>query len=96
MSGENQNIAVMAELASKEIFEVFGWRQVGPKNKNWACVEHDKHDRKSTNEREHGNWGENGDFLSSKVRDTALSPSFILKAFFGMATASKGRISLGS
>jgi hypothetical protein len=48
MSGENQNIAVMAELVSKEIFDVFGWRQVGPKNKNWACVEHDKHDRKST------------------------------------------------
>ncbi len=46
MSGENQNIAVMAELASKEVFEVFGWRLVGPRNKNWACVEHEKHDRK--------------------------------------------------
>lgn len=46
MSGENQNIAVMAELASKEIFDVFGWRQVGPKNKNWACVEQERHDRR--------------------------------------------------
>ena len=44
MSGENQNIAIMAEKASKEIFEVFGWRQVGPKNQNWACVEPEKHD----------------------------------------------------
>lgn len=46
MSGENQNIAIMAEKASKEIFEVFGWRQVGPKNQNWACVEPEKHDRR--------------------------------------------------
>jgi hypothetical protein len=46
MSGENQNIALMAERASKEIFDVFGWRLVGPKNKNWACVELEKHDRK--------------------------------------------------
>lgn len=46
MSGENQNIATMAEKVSKEIFEVFGWVQVGPKNQNWACVEHEKHDRK--------------------------------------------------
>lgn len=46
MSGENQNIATMAEKASKEIFEVFGWKQVGPKNQNWACVDQEKHDRK--------------------------------------------------
>src|ERR1051325_1401643 len=46
MPGENQNVAVMAEKAAKEIFEVFGWRQVGPKNINWACVEQEKHDRK--------------------------------------------------
>jgi hypothetical protein len=46
MSGENQNIAAMAEHAAKEIFDVFGWVQVGPKNKNWACVEQEKHDRK--------------------------------------------------
>lgn len=46
MSGENQNIALMAELASKEIFDVFGWRLVGPKNKNWGCVEQEKHDRR--------------------------------------------------
>src|SRR6266498_1727638 len=46
MPGENQNIAAMAERASKEIFEVFGWRQLGPKNQNWACVEQEKHDRR--------------------------------------------------
>lgn len=46
MSGEHQNVAMMAEKASKEIFEVFGWKQVGPKNQNWACVDLEKHDRK--------------------------------------------------
>src|ERR1700722_14749340 len=46
MSGENQNIAVMAERASMEIFDVFGWKLVGPRNKNWACVQQEKHDRK--------------------------------------------------
>ena len=46
MPGENQNISAMAEKASKEIFEVFGWRQVGPKNQNWACIEQEKHDRR--------------------------------------------------
>jgi len=46
MPGETQNIAAMAEKASKEIFDVFGWRHVGPKNKNWGCVEQEKHDRR--------------------------------------------------
>src|SRR5258707_13770245 len=36
----------MVERASKEVFDVFGWRLVGPKNKNWACVEQENHDRK--------------------------------------------------
>ncbi|HLX69411.1 MAG TPA: hypothetical protein VKV04_07275 [Verrucomicrobiae bacterium] len=38
----------MAEKASTEIFDVFGWRLVGPRNKNWACVERERHDRKRT------------------------------------------------
>jgi hypothetical protein len=46
MAGESQNIASMAERASAEIFDVFGWRLVGPRNKNWTCVERERHDRR--------------------------------------------------
>jgi hypothetical protein len=46
MAGESQNVALMAERASAEIFDVFGWRLVGPRNKNWGCVERERHDRK--------------------------------------------------
>src|SRR3989442_2631594 len=46
MAVESQNIALIAERASSEIFDVFGWRLVGPRNKNWACVERERHDRR--------------------------------------------------
>src|SRR5437667_75176 len=46
MPGESHNIVLMAEKASAEIFDIFGWRLVGPRNKNWACVERDRHGRK--------------------------------------------------
>ncbi len=33
----------MAELASTEIFSVFGWKDVPPRNQNWTCVEKKRH-----------------------------------------------------
>lgn len=34
---ETDNIARMAEIVSKEIFGVFGWTPIGPRNQNWQC-----------------------------------------------------------
>jgi hypothetical protein len=34
---ESQNIAVMAEKLSKELFDEFQWTRVGPANVNWPC-----------------------------------------------------------
>lgn len=41
---ETSTIADMARYASREIFSVFGWRQVGPLDQNWDCTteEHKK------------------------------------------------------
>jgi hypothetical protein len=47
--GETANIGEMAVLASAEIFNVFGWMQVGPTDENSECVEKEKHHKvKST------------------------------------------------
>ena len=35
---ETENISKMADKISKEIFSVFGWEKIGPKNVNWECV----------------------------------------------------------
>ncbi|WP_426750247.1 hypothetical protein [Myxococcus sp. Y35] len=35
---ESNNIAAMADKISMEIFSVFGWQRVGPKDTNWPCV----------------------------------------------------------
>ena len=42
---ENADIQKMAELASAEIFSVFGWEQSPLMNQNWSCVEQEKHHR---------------------------------------------------
>jgi hypothetical protein len=41
---ETELIAKMAEKLAKELFGIFGWKQKGPINQNWTCVEkaHDK------------------------------------------------------
>lgn len=38
---ETQNIAAMADKVADEVFAVFGWKQHGPKNHNWACSQED-------------------------------------------------------
>lgn len=43
---ETATIADMARYASKEIFSVFGWRQVGPLDQNWRCST-DEHEKKT-------------------------------------------------
>ncbi len=40
---ETESIQKMAELASQEIFSVFGWEQLPLMNQNWECVEPKKH-----------------------------------------------------
>jgi len=44
---ETSNIATMAEKVSKEIFSEFFWEKIGPIDSNWACVQHEKHDKKT-------------------------------------------------
>jgi hypothetical protein len=40
---ETEQIAKMAELASSEIFSVFGWKEVVLRNQNWSCAEKKRH-----------------------------------------------------
>jgi len=40
---ETESIKKMAELASAQIFSVFGWEQLPLMNQNWDCVERNKH-----------------------------------------------------
>jgi hypothetical protein len=40
---ETEQIAKMAELASTEIFAVFGWKDIALKNQNWECAEKKRH-----------------------------------------------------
>lgn len=42
--GETGNIAKIAELVSKDIFQAFGWEISGSMNINWSCVK-DEHGR---------------------------------------------------
>ena len=42
---ETENISKMADKISKEIFGVFGWEKVGPKNVNWKCVYPKEHSK---------------------------------------------------
>lgn len=44
--GETANIAKMAELVSKDIFEYLGWERAGSQNINWECVKKE-HGRKT-------------------------------------------------
>lgn len=44
---ETSNIARMGEKIFHEIFEVFGWRRVGPAETNWACVKSESHNNRS-------------------------------------------------
>lgn len=43
---ETDTIAKMATKISDEIFNIFGWRKIGPANQNWTCVELEKHGKK--------------------------------------------------
>ena len=42
---ETEQIAKMAELASAEIFAVFGWKDVVLRNQNWECTEKKRHSK---------------------------------------------------
>jgi len=42
---ETENISKMADKISKDIFGVFGWERVGPKNVNWKCVYPQEHSK---------------------------------------------------
>lgn len=44
---ETQNISIMAEKISEEIFSEFFWEQVGATNVNWDCVNPEKHKKKT-------------------------------------------------
>lgn len=37
----------MAEKLSQELFGIFGWETVGPRNQNWMCVNHEAHKTKA-------------------------------------------------
>ena len=43
MAGETDNLAQMAEKVAKEIFTIFGWKEVGARNQNWDCVHNSGH-----------------------------------------------------
>lgn len=43
---ETAQISEIAEILSNEVFGVFGWETVGPKNHKWPCVEMDRHKKK--------------------------------------------------
>lgn len=43
---ETENIAKMAEKLSNEIFSIFKWEMVGPKNVNWSCT-NPKHNKRT-------------------------------------------------
>jgi len=45
---ETGNIQSMAEDLAQEIFEMFGWEKVGPKNTNWPCEQKKRHDKKKS------------------------------------------------
>jgi hypothetical protein len=42
---ENVNIQKIAELASEQIFSIFGWTQLPLMNQDWGCVEQENHHR---------------------------------------------------
>ncbi|PYJ10657.1 MAG: hypothetical protein DMF06_05565 [Verrucomicrobia bacterium] len=43
---ETENIAAIGNIISDQIFDVFGWQSVGPRNLNWECVDQEAHQRK--------------------------------------------------
>lgn len=43
---ETANVAAIAEILSNEVFGVFGWKEVGPRNHKWSCVEQERHRKK--------------------------------------------------
>ena len=45
---ETESIQRMAELASDEIFSVFGWERHSLMNQNWECVEQKRHHRRKS------------------------------------------------
>jgi hypothetical protein len=44
---ETQNISIMAEKISDEIFSEFFWERKGPLNINWSCANEKKHKKKT-------------------------------------------------
>ncbi|WP_427193214.1 hypothetical protein [Serratia marcescens] len=47
MAGETQNISVMADKVSSELFRWFKWEQVGTSNENFKCLKNEEHGTKS-------------------------------------------------
>ncbi|EJO2872340.1 hypothetical protein QIG09_17285 [Klebsiella pneumoniae] len=47
MAGETQNISLMADKISSELFKWFKWEQVGTSNENFKCLKTDEHSTKS-------------------------------------------------
>lgn len=47
MAGETQNISLMADKVSAELFKWFKWEQVGTSNENFKCLKQDEHTTKS-------------------------------------------------
>jgi|SRR5882724_1508806 len=43
---ETQNIATIGEIVADRIFDVFGWKAIGPRNLNWECIDKEAHHRK--------------------------------------------------
>ncbi|RAW82232.1 hypothetical protein [Photorhabdus laumondii] len=47
MAGETQNISLMADKVSTELFRWFKWEQVGTSNENFQCLKNAEHGTKS-------------------------------------------------
>lgn len=45
---ETSNIAEIARKVSEEIFEILKWQRINLNDKNWDCIDTDKHDNKTT------------------------------------------------
>jgi hypothetical protein len=44
---ETSNIAEIARKVAKDIFGVFGWQTIGPKDHDFTCVQPDKHEKRT-------------------------------------------------
>ena len=53
MGGERENIKQLAELVSKDVLSVFGWKRRGPTDENWECKKPKAHGSQTRKKKSH-------------------------------------------